>query len=115
MKGGVIDTREDKMEQCMGKNIYMVQETAEDDYKNVQQPNGARITRLVEEIIHQQKYKDTVNKLIKQFYRDRGIEYARDYYDELIEYDKWQKKEEMSSNPRHGNRCSSSCTRRLRC
>ena len=87
MKGEVIGTREDKMEQCMGENIYIVQETAEDDYKNVQQPKGVRIAKLVEEIIHQQKYKDTVNELIKQFYHDRGIEYAGDYYDDLIEYD----------------------------
>ena len=115
MKGDVIDTREDKMEQCMGESIYMVQETAKDENQNVQQPKGARITRLVEEIIHQQKYKDTVNDLIKQFYHDRGIEYAGDYYDDLIEFDKWQKKEETSSNPRHGNRLSSSCTRRLHC
>ena len=85
MDGETTDTYEDTMEQCTGESIYMVQESKEDEGN--QQHKGARITQLVEEIIHQQKYKDTVNKLIRQFYHDKGIEYAGDYYDDLVDYE----------------------------
>jgi len=63
MGGEITDTYEDTMEQCTGESIYMVQDSKEDESK--QQHKGAKTTQLVEEIIHQRKYKDTVNELIR--------------------------------------------------
>ena len=50
MGGEITDTYEDTMEQCTGESIYMVQESKEEE--NKQQHKGAKITQLVEEIIH---------------------------------------------------------------
>ncbi|KAG4081564.1 hypothetical protein H8356DRAFT_1020675, partial [Neocallimastix lanati (nom. inval.)] len=49
----------------------------------------ARITKIINQVIDNQKLKDTVYELTRQYYRDRGIEYTMDYYDYLMDYDKW--------------------------
>jgi len=56
-----------------------------------------------------------VNELIRQFYHDKGIEYAGDYYDDLVDYEAWARRKELSSNPRQGNRNSTCCSGRLHC
>jgi len=33
--------------------------------------------------------KNTVYDLTRQFYREGGIEYTNDYYDYLVDYDRW--------------------------
>jgi len=76
--------------ECEGESIYMVQEI-EDKEPAVQREIQltTRITKIIQQVIDNQKLKDTVYDLTRQFYRERGIEYAIDYYDYLIDYDKW--------------------------
>ncbi|KAG4103723.1 hypothetical protein H8356DRAFT_1363016 [Neocallimastix lanati (nom. inval.)] len=45
----------------------------------------ARITNLVNQVIENQKIRDTVYELTRQFYHKRSIEYIGDYYDYLID------------------------------
>ncbi|KAG4093646.1 hypothetical protein H8356DRAFT_1402575 [Neocallimastix lanati (nom. inval.)] len=49
----------------------------------------ARITQPINQVIDNQRIKDTVYDLTRQFYRERGIEYTHDYYDYLVDYNKW--------------------------
>ena len=109
--------------ECEGDSIYMVQAEEKDlDKEDVATP-PARITQLISKVIDNQKLKDTIFDLTKQFYQERGIEYAGDYHDYLIEYEKWadwfkareaknppetteakvkEGKTSQTSNPRHG-------------
>ncbi|KAG4090258.1 hypothetical protein H8356DRAFT_954965 [Neocallimastix lanati (nom. inval.)] len=80
----------DSLDECEGENIYMAQ-MQEDENKSVIkeiQPT-ARITKIIHQVIDNQKLKDTVYDLIRQFYRERGIEYTLDYYNNLVDYDRW--------------------------
>jgi len=75
--------------ECEGESIYMGQEI--DDIEPAVQREiqpTARITKIIQQVIDNQKLKDTVYDLTKQFYRERGIEYAIDYYNYLVDYDK---------------------------
>ena len=45
--------------------------------------------KIIKQVIDNQRLKDTEYDLTRQFYRERGIEYAMDYYDYLVDYDKW--------------------------
>ncbi|ORY21669.1 hypothetical protein LY90DRAFT_515973 [Neocallimastix californiae] len=80
----------DSPEECAGESIYMVQlpEEREEAVQKEIQPT-ARITKIINQVIDNQKLKDTVYELTRQYYRDRGIEYTMDYYDYLVDYDKW--------------------------
>ncbi|KAG4082859.1 hypothetical protein H8356DRAFT_1089972 [Neocallimastix lanati (nom. inval.)] len=76
--------------ECEGESIYIVQEI-EDKEPAVQreiQPTS-RIAKIIQQVIDNQKLKDTVYNLTKQFYCERGIEYTMDYYYYLVDYDKW--------------------------
>ncbi|KAG4081893.1 hypothetical protein H8356DRAFT_1019804, partial [Neocallimastix lanati (nom. inval.)] len=79
----------DSPEECAGESIYMVQfpEEREEAVQKEIQPT-ARITKIINQVIDNQKLKDTVYELTRQYYRDRGIEYTMDYYDYLVDYDK---------------------------
>ena len=74
--------------ECEGDSIYMVQAEEKDNVKEDVAIPPARITQLISKVIDNQKIKDTIYDLTKQFYQERGIEYAGDYYDYLIDYDK---------------------------
>ena len=76
--------------ECEGESIYMVQviEDKETTLQKEIQPT-ARITKIIQQVIDNQRLKDMVYDLTRQFYRERGIEYTMDYYDYLVDYDKW--------------------------
>jgi len=105
----------DSPEECAGESIYMVQlpEEREEAVQKEIQPT-ARITKIINQVIDNQKMKDTVYELTRQYYRDRGIEYTMDYYDYLVDYDKWAdwfkvqktknlKESEINKNPTEGS------------
>jgi len=46
-------------------------------------------TAIINQIIDNKKLKGTINDLTGQFYCERRIEYTIDYYDYLVDYDKW--------------------------
>ncbi|ORY38476.1 hypothetical protein LY90DRAFT_510877 [Neocallimastix californiae] len=70
---------------CEGESIYMVHI----NYKEEAEPEEAkRITQLINQVINNQKKKDIVYDLTRQFYRERGIEFTKDYYDYLVDYDR---------------------------
>ncbi|KAG4094851.1 hypothetical protein H8356DRAFT_997862, partial [Neocallimastix lanati (nom. inval.)] len=60
--------------ECAGESIYMVQlpEEGEEAVQKEIQPT-ARITKIINQVIDNQKLKDTVYELTRQYYRDRGI------------------------------------------
>ncbi|KAG4083478.1 hypothetical protein H8356DRAFT_1017464, partial [Neocallimastix lanati (nom. inval.)] len=64
----------DSPEECAGESIYMVQlpEEREEAVQKEIQPT-ARITKIINQVIDNQKLKDTVYELTRQYYRDRGI------------------------------------------
>ncbi|KAG4090040.1 hypothetical protein H8356DRAFT_1410525 [Neocallimastix lanati (nom. inval.)] len=77
--------------ECEGESIYMVQLEDEDEAERKKVKPTARITKFINRIIDNQKIKDTVYDLTRQFYHERGIEYTGDYYDYyLVDYDKWE-------------------------
>jgi len=67
----------------------MVQINEKDEAEPEEAKPIARITPLINQVINNQKIKDTVYDLTRQFYRERGIEYTEDYNDYLVDNDRW--------------------------
>jgi len=84
------------------KVIYMVQLIEDKEALQKEIQPTARITKIIQQVIDNQKLKDTVYDLTRQFYRERGIKYTMDYYDYLVDYDKWADwfKAQKAKNPK---------------
>jgi len=78
----------DSPRECEGESIYIVQINYKEETEPEEAKSMARITQLINQVINNQKIKDTVYDLARQFYRERGIEYTKDYYDYLVDYDR---------------------------
>jgi len=72
----------DSLGEFEGENICIVQiqKDKEIAVKQEIQPTMI-ITKIIKEVIDNQKLKDTLYDLTGQFYSERGIEYTLDYYD----------------------------------
>jgi len=49
----------------------------------------ARITKIIQQVIDKHKLKDTVYDFTMQFYNERGIKFTMDYYNYLVDYNKY--------------------------
>ncbi|KAG4104127.1 hypothetical protein H8356DRAFT_1072128 [Neocallimastix lanati (nom. inval.)] len=81
-----------------------------------------RITKIINQVIDNQKIKETVYELTRRFYHEKGIEYTDDYCGCLDDYGKWedwlrlqevknQKETKIIDNPTEKDRLESNSKR----